>query len=44
MTAIIFAHDYKWDNRKYPFDIPKSLLEVRKRTIISRQVEIFSKY
>ena len=43
MTAIIFAHDYKWDNRKYPFDVPKSLLEVRKKTIISRQIEIFTK-
>jgi len=44
MTAIIFAHDYKWDNRQYPFDIPKSLLEVRKKTIITRQVETFSKF
>lgn len=43
MTAIIFAHDYKWDNRVYPFDIPKALLEVRKKTVISRQIEIFSK-
>lgn len=43
MTAIIFAHDYKWDNRPYPFDIPKSLLDVRKQSIISRQVEFFSK-
>lgn len=42
ITCIIFAHDYKWDNRQYPFDIPKSLLEVRKKTIISRQVENFS--
>jgi len=43
MTAIIFAHDYKWDNRAYPFNIPKSLLEVRKKTIITRQIELFSK-
>jgi len=42
LTVIIFAHDYKWDNRKYPFNIPKSLLKVRKKTIISRQVEIFT--
>jgi len=44
MTAIIFTHDYKWDNRDYPFDIPKWLLEVRKKTIITRQVELFSKF
>ena len=43
VTAIIFAHDYKWDNRGYPFDIPKSLLDVRKKSIISRQVETFTK-
>lgn len=43
MTAIIFAHDYKWDNRNYPFDIPKALLEVRKKTIVTSQVEIFTK-
>lgn len=43
VTAIIFAHDYKWDNRPYPFSIPKALLQVRKKTIISRLVEIFSK-
>ena len=43
MTAIIFAYDYKWDNRWYPFDKPKALLEVRNKTIISRQVEIFTK-
>jgi len=43
VTAIIFAHDYKWDNRKYPFDEPKALLKVRKKSIIKRQIEIFSK-
>lgn len=43
MTAIIFSHDYKWDNRDYPFDIPKSLLEVNKKTIITRQLETFTK-
>jgi len=43
VTVIIFAHDYKWDNRKYPFDIPKALLEVRKKTIITRQIETFTK-
>ena len=42
-TAIIFAYDYKWDNRAYPFDIPKSLLEIREKSIIKRQIEIFSK-
>lgn len=42
ITVIIFAHDNKWDNRPYPFDIEKSLLEVRGKTIISRQVEIFA--
>ena len=43
VTVIIFAHDYKWDNRQYPFDIPKALLEVRKKTIITRQIETFTK-
>jgi len=43
VTAIIFAHDYKWDNRPYPFDIPKALLKVRDKTIITRQVEAFTK-
>lgn len=43
VTAIIFAHDYKWDNREYPFNFPKALLEVRKETIIKRQLDIFSK-
>lgn len=42
-TAIIFAHDYKWDNRLYPFDIPKSLLVIRNKTIISRQVKLFTR-
>jgi Arc/MetJ-type ribon-helix-helix transcriptional regulator len=42
-TVIIFAHDHKWDNRHYPFDIPKALLEVRKETIIKRQIKIFMK-
>lgn len=42
-TVIIFAHDSKWDNRPYPFDVPKALLEVRKKSIIIRQIEIFSK-
>jgi len=43
MTGIIFTHDYKWDNREYPFDIPKALLEVKWKSIITRQIEIFSK-
>ncbi len=43
MVAIIFAHDYKWDNRPYPFDIPKALLQIKWKTVISRQVEIFTK-
>ena len=43
MTTIIFSHDYKWDNRSYPFNIPKWLLQIRKKTIITRQVEIFTK-
>ena len=43
VSAIVFAHDYKWDNRPYPFDEPKSLLKVRNKTIISRQIEIFAK-
>ena len=43
VTAIIFAHDYKWDNRAYPFEKPKALLEVKKKTIISRQIETFTK-
>jgi len=40
-SAIIFAHDNKWDNRKYPFNIPKSLLKIRGNTIIKRQIELF---
>jgi len=40
-SAIIFAHDNKWDNRKYPFDIPKSLLEIRWKSIIRRQIDLF---
>ena len=43
VTVIIFAHDRKWDNRTYPFNNPKPLLEVRKRTIIDRQIESFTK-
>lgn len=43
VLTIIFAHDYKWDNRKYPFDIPKSLLKIKDKTIITRQVEVFAK-
>ena len=43
VTVMIFAHDRKWDNRTYPFDLPKPLLEVRKRTIIDRQIEAFVK-
>ena len=42
-TVVIFAHDYKWDNRHYPFDIPKALLEVRKESIIKRQIKTFIK-
>ena len=41
MTAIIFAHDYKWNNRVYPFSVPKSLLKIKDKTIISRQVNMF---
>ena len=43
LTVIIFAHDRKWDNRLYPFNNPKPLLEARKRTIIDRQIEAFTK-
>lgn len=43
VTAIFFSHDRKWDNREYPFDVPKPLLEIRKRTIVDRQVEAFYK-
>lgn len=42
VTAIIFAHDYKWDNRKYPFDEPKALLKIKWETIISKQVNMFA--
>lgn len=40
-SAIIFAHDNKWDNRPYPFSVPKSLLAIRWKNIISRQIDIF---
>jgi len=43
VTAIVFAHDYKWDNRGYPFDIPKSLLEIKKKTIITWLISFFTK-
>ncbi|MDQ7008660.1 MAG: sugar phosphate nucleotidyltransferase, partial [Candidatus Gracilibacteria bacterium] len=43
VTTIIFCHDYKWDNRQYPFNYPKSLLEVNGKTVISIQIETFSK-
>ncbi|MDD5770500.1 MAG: sugar phosphate nucleotidyltransferase [Candidatus Gracilibacteria bacterium] len=43
VTVIIFCHDYKWDNRPYPFDIAKGLLLINGESIISRQVQIFSK-
>lgn len=43
VTTIIFAHDYKWDNRPYPFNTPKSLLKVKEKSVISRQIDIFSK-
>lgn len=43
VTVIIFWYDRKWDNRAYPFDIPKPLLKVRGRTIADRQVESFVK-
>jgi len=42
-TVIIFAHDSKWDNRPYPFENPKALLEVREESLIKRQVSIFTK-
>lgn len=38
-SAIIFAYDYKWDNREYPFDVPKSLLSVRDVPILVRQIQ-----
>jgi len=43
MTVIIFAHDYKWDNRNYPFDIPKALLKIKNRTVADLQIEAFTK-
>ncbi len=43
VTVIIFGHDRKWDNRQYPFTLPKPLLEIRKRTIADRQVDSFTK-
>ena len=43
VCVIILAHDRKWDNRAYPFSKPKPLLEVRGRSVIDRQVEIFTK-
>lgn len=42
VTVIIFTHDYKWDNRPYPFDVPKWLLDVKWKSVIYRQIEIFS--
>jgi CTP:phosphocholine cytidylyltransferase-like protein len=33
----------KWDNRTYPFDIPKALLDVREESLIKRQVAVFTK-
>lgn len=42
-SAIIFAHDEKWDNREYPFDEPKMLLKVRWESIIARQIIMFLK-
>lgn len=43
ITCIVFAYDYKWDNRKYPFDKPKSLLSIRGISIIHRQIQLLSK-
>ncbi len=43
VSVIIFCHDYKWDNRFYPFDKPKWLLEISWESVISRQVNIFKK-
>jgi len=43
VTVIIFGHDNKWDNRQYPFNQPKPLLQIRKRTIADRQVDAFVK-
>lgn len=42
-SVIIFAHDYKWDNRSYPFDTPKTLLQIRDEVLLHRQIKIFSK-
>lgn len=41
MTAIVFAHDYKWDNIEYHFPVPKALLQIKSKTIITRQIEMF---
>lgn len=43
VTIIIFGHDRKWDNRPYPYIIPRPLLKVRNRTIADRQIELFTK-
>jgi len=40
-SVIIFAHDYKWDNRDYPFSVPKALIWVRGKNLITRQIESF---
>lgn len=40
-SVVIFAHDDKWDNRTYPFDIPKSLISVRWKNLVTRQLETF---
>lgn len=42
-SAIIFAHDNKWDNREYPFNTHKSLLQIRGKSIIERQISMFLK-
>ncbi len=43
VSAVVFAHDYKWDNRAYPFSEPKVFLKVRWKTLVERQIEIFKK-
>jgi NDP-sugar pyrophosphorylase family protein len=43
VTVIIFGHDRKWDNRDYPFELPKPLLDIRGKTVANRQIEAFVK-
>lgn len=43
VSCIIFCHDYKWDDWDYPFDIPKSLIQIKWKSIIAWLLEFFSK-